>query len=113
MAKIEFSNVKMYIAESNGDYTPIGPVEDFDCTYNDANDIPPNISLANLTESFEWVCNLSRDVIMTIIGLRGVVIKCCPNKRVAHLALHAKKARTRKKNFHRAIKILEEMESND
>lgn len=46
---------------------------------------------------------------MTLTGLRDVVIKCCPNKRVVHLALHAKKPRTRKKNFHRAIKILEEI----
>ena len=30
-------------------------------------------------------------------------------RRVVHLALHAKKTRTRKKNFHRAIKILEEI----
>lgn len=37
------------------------------------------------------------------------VVKCCPNRKVAYLATHSKKRRTRKKNFHRAIKILEEL----
>lgn len=34
-------------------------------------------------------------------------IDTCPNKRVVHLARHAKKWRTRKKNRRRAFKILE------
>lgn len=37
------------------------------------------------------------------------VAKTCPNRRVIHLALHAKKERTRKKNWNRAIKILRRM----
>ena len=37
------------------------------------------------------------------------VVKCCPNRKVVYLATHSKKRRTRKKNFHRAIKILEEL----
>ena len=32
----------------------------------------------------------------------------CPNKRVVHLAKYAKKRRTRKKNLHRAMRIIEE-----
>lgn len=31
----------------------------------------------------------------------------CPNRKVVHLAKHARKARTRKKNLHRAIRIIE------
>ena len=31
----------------------------------------------------------------------------CPNRKVAHLALHAKKARTRKKNIKRVFKYME------
>lgn len=31
----------------------------------------------------------------------------CPNKRVSYLAAHARKKRTRKKNFNRAIRILQ------
>lgn len=34
----------------------------------------------------------------------------CPNHRVAHLARHARKYRTRKKNLHRAFKLLEKEE---
>lgn len=44
---------------------------------------------------------------MYILGIRDLIVKNCPNKRVAHLALHAKKKRTRKKNIHRAVYILE------
>lgn len=31
----------------------------------------------------------------------------CPNRKVVHLAKHAKNARTRKKNLHRAMRIIE------
>ena len=34
------------------------------------------------------------------------VIESCPNKRVSYLIAHARKKRTRKKNFNRAIRIL-------
>lgn len=107
MANIEFSDVKMYIAKPDDGYAPIGRVEDFDCTCSDSNDTLPYMSFANLADLFECVCDLTKAAIMAISGIRDVVIKCCPNKRVVHLALHAKKARTRNKNFHRAIKILE------
>lgn len=35
------------------------------------------------------------------------VSESCPNKRVSYLAAHARKKRTRKKNFNRAIRILQ------
>ena len=34
-------------------------------------------------------------------------IEDCPNHRVVHLAKHARKYRTRKKNMHRAFRLLE------
>lgn len=113
MAKIEFSNAKMYISEPDGGYTPIGKAVDIECACDDSEDNASHASFTKLSDSFECVCKLSEEAAMAIFGVRSAVLKCCPNKRVAHLALHAKKARTRKKNFHRAIKILEEMESND
>ena len=61
------------------------------------------------TEYFECIAKLSKEAIVTLFGFREVIIKCCPNKRVVHLAFHANKPRTRKKNFNRAIKILEKM----
>ena len=52
------------------------------------------------------------EALLYISGARDVVVKCCPNRKVAYLATHSKKRRTRKKNIHRAIKILEEL-AND
>lgn len=39
--------------------------------------------------------------------IKDSVLDICPNKRVVHLAKHGSK-KTCKKNFHRAIRILEE-----
>ena len=61
---------------------------------------------------FEAACRMLEEALFYISGARDVVIKCCPNRKVAYLATHSKKRRTRKKNIHRAIKILEEL-AND
>lgn len=51
----------------------------------------------------------------TLAAFSAAVTRClteqkelerCPNRRVVHLAKHAKKARTRKKNLHRAMRII-------
>ena len=66
--------------------------------------------LASYTETDNDVpfsSKLSKEAIATLFGFREVIIRCCPNKRVVHLALYAKKPRTRKKNFNRTIRILE------
>lgn len=41
------------------------------------------------------------------VWFKQIFLSLCPNKRVVHLAKHGSK-KTRKKNFHRAIRILEE-----
>lgn len=56
---------------------------------------------------FEAAFRIFEEALLYISGARDVVIKCCPNRKVAYLATHSKKRRTRKKNIHRAIKILE------
>ena len=61
---------------------------------------------------FEATCRMLKEALLYISGARDVVIKCCPNRKVVYLATHSKKRRTRKKNIHRAIKILEEL-AND
>ena len=58
---------------------------------------------------FEVACRMLEEALLYISGARDIVIKCCPNRKVAYLATHSKKRRTRKKNIHRAIKILEEL----
>ena len=57
-------------------------------------------------------CRMFEEALLYISGARDVVVKCCPNRKVVYLATHSKKRRTRKKNIHRAIKILEEL-AND
>ena len=59
--------------------------------------------------SFEVACRMFEEALLYISGAREVVVKCCPNRKVAYLATHSKKRRIRKKNIHRAIKILEEL----
>ena len=41
------------------------------------------------------------------VWFKQMFLSLCPNKRVVHLAKHGSK-KTSKKNFHRAIRILEE-----
>ena len=99
---------------SNPDGTPIrrldineGSIEcedEIDYISNDINN--------TIEASFEVACRMLEEALFYISGARDVVVKCCPNRKVAYLAIHSKKRRTRKKNIHRAIKILEEL-AND
>ena len=75
--------------------------DEFNYISNDINNV--------IEASFEATCRMFEEALLYISGARDVVIKCCPNRTVAYLATHSKKRRTRKKNIHRAIKILEEL----
>lgn len=81
------------------------------CAVYISSDIDPvKFQINNTIEaSFEVTCRMLEEALLYISGARDVVIKCCPNRKVAYLATHSKKRRTRKKNVHRAIKILEEL----
>lgn len=68
-----------------------------------------DLSLNNFSAELEAFCRISQDAMFDMLGIRDIVLSCCPNKRVIHLAKYGKKKRTRKKNLHRAIKILEGM----
>lgn len=91
----------------------IGQAEDCEYICDGVEDVSSHMSFTKLADSFECVCKLSEEAAMAIFGIRDAVLKCCPNKRVTHLASRAKKSRTRKKNLRRAIKILEKMENKD
>lgn len=43
----------------------------------------------------------------TLLGIDLALTEMCTNRRVVHLAKHAKKKRTRKKNYKRMIRICE------
>lgn len=101
---------------SNPDGTPIGPLDanecSIECKDKDEFDYISNDINNTIEASFEATCSMLKEALLYISGARDVVIKCCPNRKVAYLATHSKKRRTRKKNIHRAIKILEEL-AND
>ena len=63
--------------------------------------------LTDFSQSFDISTTISKDAWLAILGVKDAVFDICPNKRVVHLAKHGNK-KTRKKNFHRAIRILEE-----
>ena len=100
---------------SNPDGTPIGHLDanecSIECEDKDEFDYISNDINNTIEASFEATCNMLKEALLYISGARDVV-KCCPNRKVAYLATHSKKRRTRKKNIHRAIKILEEL-AND
>ena len=105
----------------NQDETPIGHTDINECSIECedeinyiSNDINPiKFQINNTIEtSFDVACRMLEEALLYVSGARDVVIKCCPNRKVVYLATHSKKRRTRKKNIHRAIKILEEL-AND
>lgn len=101
---------------SNPDGTPIGHADINDCSIececeDEFNYISNTINNA-IEATFEVAGRMFEEALLYISGARDVVVKCCPNRKVAYLATHSKKRRTRKKNIHRAIKILEEL-AND
>ena len=91
---INFNPGTVYVYNQDGTAIRLADV-------NDINNI--------IEASFEATCRMLKEALLYISGARDAVIKCCPNRKVAYLATHSKKRRTRKKNVHRAIKILEEL----
>lgn len=109
---INFNPGTIYI--SNPDGTSIGRLDINNCSIEceDEFNYISNVINNTIEASFEVACRMLEEALLYISGARDVVIKCCPNRKVAYLATHSKKRRTRKKNIHRAIKILEEL-AND
>lgn len=108
---IKLDSGQLYVIEPDGSASLLGHVTDTAIEYGtDLNDISTPIgSLGVLEASFEMVAKVWQDFLLVITGMTEAIINCCPDRRVAHLALHGKTARIRKKNFNRAIKILEEI----
>lgn len=102
---------RLYVVDTDGGYALI------DKLTNTANEYPsvsddistPLGSLKSLEFSFDVLAKEYQELMLAISGMYRALINCCPDKRVVHLAAHGKKARTRKKNRNRAIKILEEL----
>lgn len=107
--EFELGSGQLYFTEPDGSYSLLGHVTEVECmTEAEDNDISETIvSIRGLEASFTATAKVTKDVMLAITGIWNAVMNCCPNKRVVHLALHAKKARARKKNLNRAIRILE------
>lgn len=74
-------------------------------------DEPTPCDLSKLTEelsvSFEIVGRAAEKAALVFSGLWGMVLESCPDPRVRHVALHARRERTRKKNIYRIFRMLE------
>lgn len=74
-------------------------------------DDPTPCDLSKLTEAwsatFEVFGKAVEQLSLIFSGLWEMALESCPDRRVLHLALHAKQERTRKKNIHRIFRMLE------
>ena len=113
---INFNPGTVYVYDQDGTAIRLADVNDCsiecECECEDEFNYISNDINNTIEASFEVTCRMLEEALLYISGARDVVIKCCPNRKVAYLATHSKKRRTRKKNVHRAIKILEEL-AND
>ena len=106
---INFNPGTVYVYNQDGTLIRFADVNDCSIECEDETNYISN-DINNIIEaSFEATCHMFEEALLYISGARDVVVKCCPNRKVAYLATHSKKRRTRKKNIHRAIKILEEL----
>ena len=64
----------------------------------------PEEDLQRMKEALDAVAEQIKVVVDAISGWWDSILKCFGNKRVVHLAFHAKKKRTRKKNRNRLLK---------
>lgn len=111
---LEVTGAGLYTLGSDGHYSTIESINNCDIEYTTSDDNKLNHlsrSFTNLTESFTGTMQLTKEMFMAILGLNKAIIAACPNKRVAYLAAHAKKKRTRIKNLNRAIRMLEKADT--
>ena len=106
---INFNPGTVYVYNQDGTAIRLADVNDCSIECEDEFNYISNDINNTIEASFEVTCRMLEEALLYISGARDVVIKCCPNRKVAYLATHSKKRRTRKKNIHRAIKILEEL----
>ncbi len=105
---------KFYVATTGNGYEPLAMLEtsSISATEEHADD---QIYIPKLTsfDSIEISAKLSEEALNKLFGICNSIFDCCPNKKVAHLAKHARKRKTRKKNFNRCIRILEKSKEEE
>lgn len=67
------------------------------------------VPVTGMEATYEACCKIAKDIVLALLGIRDSVLDLCPNKKVVHLARYGRNKKIRKKNFNRAIRILEEL----
>ena len=106
---IEFGSGTIYISNPDGTTSPFGRINDAEIeTTSTVEDDPAYIPyLGDYETTIEGICKFYKNALMYLTGVSQLAIDMCPNRKVVHLAKHAKNGRARKKNLNRAIYILE------
>lgn len=99
---------KFYVATTGNGYEPLAMLEisNISTIEERADDriyIPKLVSF----DSIEISAKLTEEALNKLFGICKSICDCCPNKKVVHLAKHARKRKTRNKNYSRCIRILE------
>ena len=97
----------LYILNEDDEPKKFGEVKDAEAEElaDDASDFV--VPVTGMEATFEALCTISKDLVLALLGIRDSALDLCPNKKVVHLARHGRNKKIRKKNFHRAIRILE------
>ena len=104
---LELGSGSFYILNDNETPKKLGEVKNVEVGER-ADDISDFVvPVTGMEATFEAWCTISKDFVLALLGIRDSVLHLCPNKKVVHLVLYGKNKKIRKKNFHRAIKILE------
>lgn len=106
---IEFGSGTIYISNLEGATSPLGRINGAEIeTTSTVEDDPVYIpNIGDYETAIEVICKFYKSALMYLTGVSQLAIAMCPNRKVVHLAKHAKKRRARKKNLNRAIYILE------
>lgn len=67
------------------------------------------VPVTGMEATYEACCKIAKGIVLALLGIRDSTLDLCPNKKVVHLAKHGRNKKIRKKNFNRAIRILEEL----
>ena len=106
---LELGSGSLYILNDDDSPKKFGEVKDVEVEER-ADDISDFVvPVTGMEATYEACRKISKDIVLALLGIRDSVLDLCPNKKVVHLARHGKNKKIRKKNFSRAVRILEEL----
>lgn len=106
---LELGSGSLYILNDDDAPKKFGEVKDVEVEER-ADDVSDFVvPVTGMEATFEALCTISKDATLALLGVRDSVLHLCPNKKVVHLAVNGRNKKIRKKNFNRAIRILEGM----